>query len=92
MFGMSMSALGARMVMMMHCHHLSLTMMCCHLIGISPIEPSLADEILKAWSVSLNIWEVELSNHLHPHHSLTHCYHRNQQYQKFVCLSVCDKL
>ena len=42
---MSMSALEAGMVMMICCHHLSLTMMHCRLIGIPPLEPSLADEV-----------------------------------------------
>ena len=44
MFYRSMSALGAGVVMMLRCHHLSLTMMCCHQVDIPNGEPLLVDE------------------------------------------------
>ena len=49
-FCMSMYALGAGKVMMMHCLHFDRTMLLCRRVGVPPEVSSLADELLY-WSV-----------------------------------------
>ena len=65
-FDMSMSALEAGVVMMMCCHHLSLTMMQSRLIGIPSLEPSLADEAamqISGIDITLFIWREQKKEH-----------------------------
>ena len=63
------SALGAGMVMMLRCHHLNLTMMCCRWVNIPPVEPSLMGErasqnsrtlgVRASWHPGEVCWSVE---------------------------------